>query len=445
MDLGDGREVVEVYAILERDLGVLRDSTQVFLRSELDHGHTFRAQALSRHRYVPGRVSRTDDRNPGTDLHIIPQLDVFEEVDRVHHFAVDALLGQSRHTQRPRLGCTRRHEDRGVLLPQLRERHVPPDTRIQPDFHAGIANELDIAVHDRRRQSEIGDGHPQHPSRVREGLEDGGLVAHLPSMVGAAQPGGSRADNGDPLGVKHVRNGPRPVLYLLEDKPLERTDRNRLIHLSAVARVFARMGADHAAGAREGVGLADKCQGLLVLPLGDQRHVPLCVHSIGAVQPTGRDPLLRDREHVRDGLWVQPVDGRPGGEPLVEPVLKPGRAHLFAVAAAVALLFVDETGTSSDADTEIAGPAVDTDQIGVGEDLDVGVTAGLHQLGGDHAHGAVIGGERLVQLGHIPADGRLLLEEEHLEAGVRTVEGGLHAGYPGTHHQHRTDGRVDGA
>ncbi len=54
------------------------------------------------------------------------------------------------------------------------------------------------------------------------------------------------------------------------------------------------------------------------------------------------------------------------------------------------------------------------------------MTSGFDQARADIAHGAVVGGERLVQLRHVPADGRLLFDEIDLEALLGEIERSLH-------------------
>jgi hypothetical protein len=58
----------------------------------------------------------------------------------------------------------------------------------------------------------------------------------------------------------------------------------------------------------------------------------------------------------------------------------------------------------------------------------VGVPTALHQLGGDDSHGAVVGGERLVQLRHGSANPRTLLHQVDVDARIGQVKGGLDSG-----------------
>ena len=62
--------------------------------------------------------------------------------------------------------------------------------------------------------------------------------------------------------------------------------------------------------------------------------------------------------------------------------------------------------------------------------------AALHQLGGDNAHGTVVGREGLVQLRHDPADGRFVFHQMDVKAGVGQVQGRLDSGDAAAHYHH---------
>ena len=53
--------------------------------------------------------------------------------------------------------------------------------------------------------------------------------------------------------------------------------------------------------------------------------------------------------------------------------------------------------------------------------------ADLDQFGGQDSHRAVIGGKRLVQLGHVPADARSLFNQINLKTGRGEIERSLDA------------------
>ncbi len=65
--------------------------------------------------------------------------------------------------------------------------------------------------------------------------------------------------------------------------------------------------------------------------------------------------------------------------------------------------------------------------------------ADLDELGGEDAGRAVVGGERLVELGHDPADADPVIDHVDLHPGIGEVQGGLDPGDPGAHHHHGAD------
>jgi hypothetical protein len=75
-----------------------------------------------------------------------------------------------------------------------------------------------------------------------------------------------------------------------------------------------------------------------------------------------------------------------------------------------------------------------------GQQLDVEMPADLDQFGGDNSHGAVIGREGLVELGHDPSDGGGTLHEVNVISGVCEIEGRLHASDAAPDHHDRTHG-----
>jgi hypothetical protein len=91
---------------------------------------------------------------------------------------------------------------------------------------------------------------------------------------------------------------------------------------------------------------------------------------------------------------------------------------------------------------EVAGLALDAKNVGFGMDFDVEMAADVDQLGADIAHGAIIGREGLVQLGHMPADGRFLLNQVDLEALIGQIQGSLNAGDAAANHHNRAGYRA---
>jgi hypothetical protein len=64
--------------------------------------------------------------------------------------------------------------------------------------------------------------------------------------------------------------------------------------------------------------------------------------------------------------------------------------------------------------------------------------ADLDQFGRDNSHGAVIGGEGLVQRRHHPTDGGALFKKIDVIAGVCEIQSRLHACDPAAHDQNRS-------
>jgi hypothetical protein len=76
----------------------------------------------------------------------------------------------------------------------------------------------------------------------------------------------------------------------------------------------------------------------------------------------------------------------------------------------------------------------DAFHLGQGEELNVEMPADLDQFRREDSHGAVIGGEGLVQLGHDAADGGRLFDKIDVKAGVGQVESRLHSTNPSAYH-----------
>jgi hypothetical protein len=145
---------------------------------------------------------------------------------------------------------------------------------------------------------------------------------------------------------------------------------------------------------------------------------------------------LIDRVLEGNGLGVLDIDGLSFGEVLVVGVIHLAWALLGAQAAGDALVHVHVAGGLVQGDREVPLFSLDRGELGEGEQLDVDVPADLDQFGRDDSHGAVVGGEGLIELCHDSANRRGSLHEIHVVAGVRQVQGGLHAGDAAADHHH---------
>lgn len=68
------------------------------------------------------------------------------------------------------------------------------------------------------------------------------------------------------------------------------------------------------------------------------------------------------------------------------------------------------------------------------------MAAGVDQFWADGAHGAIVRGERFIELCHVSADGGLGFHQVDLEALVSQIEAGLHTGDATADDQDRSDG-----
>jgi len=252
----------------------------------------------------------------------------------------------------------------------------------------------------------------------RAGPDDGHLTAGL----------GLFLDEGLPGGLK---------VALFRHQALDVADGQGGFHLAAAAFGLAGMGADAAQGGRQGQDVQNDFQGLLPAALAGQGHVTVGVDVGRTGQDAGADPLLGQGVGVGVGLGIGFIGHPAAVQALVELGGQLHRTGLGAVAAGRALGAVDKARLFADLDLEIPGLAGNAHDFGVVHDVDVEVATRVIELGRDYAHGAVVGGEHLVQLGHAPADGRIPLHEVDQEAHFRQVESGLHAGDAPADHHHR--------
>jgi hypothetical protein len=107
----------------------------------------------------------------------------------------------------------------------------------------------------------------------------------------------------------------------------------------------------------------------------------------------------------RDCLGVFKIDGLAFGKASVIFVRDFFWAFLRTQTTGNAFVRVHIAGVLEYAHLKISFFTVNGSDFGEGKQFDIDVPADLDQLGGDNSHGAVIGGECLVQLRHHPANG----------------------------------------
>ncbi len=166
------------------------------------------------------------------------------------------------------------------------------------------------------------------------------------------------------------------------------------------------MGADAPQDAGQGQVLHDDLQGLFVLALTHHLHVGLDIESGRAGQAARGLVCLLDRKGTGNGLGVALVGCLAVVESLIVLVGQGHRADLGAIAAGGAFGRVDKTGALIDGNTEIAFGSLDLLDFCARDQIYIQMPAELDQFRGDNSHGTVVGGKRLVQFAHHPANGR---------------------------------------
>ena len=139
--------------------------------------------------------------------------------------------------------------------------------------------------------------------------------------------------------------------------------------------------ADAAADAGERVFLLEELHGLLVLPVVDQGDIALDADMRRAGGLAGRRAALFDAVGARHALGILFENRLAHGEPFVVFVDGLDRADLGAFAAARAFGQVDVPGLFAHDRGEIPGLAFEFEQFGIGEQIDIDMTADLDQFG----------------------------------------------------------------
>jgi hypothetical protein len=130
-----------------------------------------------------------------------------------------------------------------------------------------------------------------------------------------------------------------------------------------------------------------------------------------------------------------------GGFPVIKSHIKKihggYRAVQGAFSAPGTLGQVNIAGVTDKGDFKISGFTLNALYLAARDQLDIDMPADLDQFGRDHSHGTVVGGKGLIQLSHDPADGWRTFHQIDIIAGVRCIEGSLHACDTGTHNHYR--------
>ncbi len=127
------------------------------------------------------------------------------------------------------------------------------------------------------------------------------------------------------------------------------------------------------------------------------------------------------------------------GQVLVKRIGDLDRAVVHADVAASALLLGDVAGLLGQRYPEIARLAIDTLHFRIGDDFNIGVPGAFDELRRLDAHGTVVGGEGLVQLGHLAAKGGRFVDQKDPESRIGEVERSLNTADPAADNKYITD------
>jgi hypothetical protein len=109
---------------------------------------------------------------------------------------------------------------------------------------------------------------------------------------------------------------------------------------------------------------------------------------------------------------------------------------LYTGSATRAFVLYDISGLLNQGDLEVPCFSFYPVDFSIGEDLYVGMPADLDQFGSKYSDGTVIGRKGLVQLGHLAANGRCLVDQVNFETRGGKIQGRLNTADPSTDNHH---------
>ena len=90
-----------------------------------------------------------------------------------------------------------------------------------------------------------------------------------------------------------------------------------------------------------------------------------------------------------------------------------------------AFVLYNISGLFSQGYLEVSCFPLDTVNFSIGQDLYIGMPADLDQFGREYSDGTVIGGKGLVELGHMAANGRSLVDQVNFKTRSGKIKRGL--------------------
>ncbi len=273
-------EIVEDHALVLRGLDLKGIGRHFFLGAAINDADRA-AEADGGAGAVNGGIAAADDGDFAAQRRCLAQSVGFEEI----HAQVAAV--QIRAFDRHRHGFLRAHGqiDGVVLTAELLELQIFAQLDIVADAHAIAAEQLDLAVQNGFGQTIFRDAVTQPAPCLRGGFKDADLMSQIGKIIAAGQAGRTGADDGDLFarGIGLLRDVvPGIAQILVRGEALQLPDGDGILDDLAPAFLFAESRADTSDGKRQRQGFLDHLDGVVVLAVGDQRHVALHVHVVRA-------------------------------------------------------------------------------------------------------------------------------------------------------------------
>ena len=437
------QEIVDLNAFGFGRLELFKADRHLFSRTPVQNERVRRTQPICGSYRIHGRIPAADYRD---DL----AFDIdgrFARVDlpEVVHPMDDSTQILPRNSQLAALvGAHCDKDGLESLIEEILERQVGPDRCIYSDFDPSLFYQANLVIENVIGQPVFRDTHTKHSTGLAERLKNNRPKTLSSHVICGSKAGGSRSDDGNLLsafdiGTFFSRFG---VLHLVVGrKPLKSPNLDRFVHVCPVALIFAES-ADPAANGRKRNRLPDQVDRFFELAAADQGDISVGVAACRAGIGTGRCPSLLDAEDIRSCLRERSVNSIALRKTLVELIRPCDRTDLCALSTPGALCLVHVSSVFLHIDHEVAGNAGHFFNLGAGQKVDVDMARTVDQFRRNDAHGAVVGGEGLVQLGHDSPDNGGFLHEMNFVATVGKVKGCLDSSDSRPNYHDRTDSLV---
>lgn len=245
----------ELGAFGDGPFDLLRQGGHVLLAAAIDAGDAVGAVANRRAGDVHGDVTATDDDDLlaaiiGIDVVANLAQHLHRAIDAVAVLAVDArfLVG---------VGADGQIETVVIAL-EIGKGHILADGGFQMHVDAERKNRVDLALEELAREAVARNAVAQHAAEVLLLFKNGDLVAHERQVIGAGEPAGAAADDGNLLAGGRGAGRLWHLARRVAGKALEAADVDGVVEHVAAAAGLAWMLADVAAGHRKWVVLADQ-------------------------------------------------------------------------------------------------------------------------------------------------------------------------------------------